>query len=206
VTAPGSGIGGAPLRVLSCGDLAALVSTSDAATRTAENAMLHDRALTAVVRAGATVAAVRFGQLFESDEACCRDVASHTDRIASLLREADDCVEMRVVLRVQGSSQVSAATPPSQPSDETGPGRAYLESLRQSAPAVPNVSIRAAIGPMIRGEKVEALDQAGGVTIVHLIRRGDEVRYRVAVATLSGLSDARVLGPFPLYSFAEPGV
>ncbi len=212
VTATPKGIGGTPVRVLACGELAAIVSTTDAApSRSVDNAFLHDHVLTMMVRAGTTIAAVRFGQQFDDDAACCREVASRATRVGRLLRDANGCVEMRVVVRLDDdpSPLIARSEPPSPaPSPSTSgasaPGRAYLESRRPRPAPVLNVALRDALGPLLREEKVEAPDWPAGVTIAHLIKRDDEVKYRVAIATLPGLADASVMGPFALYSFAEP--
>lgn len=201
---PSPGIGGPAVRVLDCGDLAALVSSPPGAvTRTRANAVVHDAVLTAFVDAGATVAAARFGEAFESDADCCRAVTGRSDRVRDLLREADGCVEMRIVLALPDADVAAPATA-TRPAEGAGPGRAYLESLRAGSRRVTTVSVRDALGPMVRAERVEEYEGGRGVTIAHLIRRADEVRYRVAVAGLPGLSAGVVVGPLALYSFAEP--
>lgn len=201
---PVPGIGGPAVRVLDCGDLAAVISSPpDAVTRTRANAVAHDAVLKAFVDAGATVAAVRFGQSFESDADCRREVAGRSARVRDLLREADGCVEMRVVLELP-DADVAAPVTDAGPAAGAGPGRAYLESLRAGSRRVTSVSVRDALGPMVRDERVEEYDGGRGVTIAHLIRRADEVRYRVAVAALPGLSGGAIVGPLALYSFAEP--
>jgi len=201
------GVGGSTARAVPCGELAVVVSSPAAAvTRSLANVEAHERVLRAYVSAGATVLPVRFGQQFDSDADCCRDVAERSGRLAALLRQREGCVEMRVLVPLggegegEGEGSASRGAPVEAP--ERGPGLAYLESLRPRR--VTNVALRDALGPLVRGERVEELDRYRGVAIAHLIQRKDEAEYRSALALLPGLTDARVLGPFALYSFSEP--
>lgn len=200
-----AGIGGGAMRVAPCGKLDALVSTMDAGPDrgSLDQVRAHDSALQAVVRQGVTVAATRFGQSFTDDDALCRFVRERGDRIVRVLEESDGCVEMRVL--APGLAPARPADPMDDAS-EAGPGRAYLERLRAAAnPArPPDLFLRPALGPVVRAERVEALPDAHGVAFAHLVERGREAEYRGAVASLAALQGARIVGPLPLYSFAEP--
>jgi hypothetical protein len=162
----------------------------------------HDAVLGHFVKAGATVAAVRFGQVFDDDAACIAEVSERATRVASLLRAHQGCVEMRVLLPVE------AAPPSPPPLPNAGPGRAYLDSLRASGQVAPDLSLRPIIGPTIRAERVEGFQARGGgvrgIAFAHLVHRDRLAEYRDAVQALPSLTEARLVGPLPLYSFAEP--
>jgi hypothetical protein len=193
-----TGISDAPVRLLSCGNAAAIVSDATEPPRSADLGAIrtHDRVLRAVAGNAITVAAVRFGQQFSSDGDLCSEVESRTSTTVALLEECDGSMEMRLLL------PDDSLPPADEPSPESGPGRAYLERLRR-AHAVPGLSLRAVLGPLVRAERVERLRDAGGVAFAHLVRAEDAARYREAVASLPALTDAKVIGPLPLYSFGE---
>lgn len=198
-----AGIGGGLVRVVPCGRLGALASTLDRAPARAslDDVRAHDHALQSIVHHGSTAAAVRFGQSFARDDDVRRHVAEHAERAGRLLEEYDGCVEMRLLLPVKLEDP-----PPSPVLDEVGPGRAYLERVRgtRASERVAGLGLKGALGPIVRAERVEELPQGRGVVFSHLIRRGDEPDYRGGVATLPALSQARIVGPLALYSFAEP--
>jgi hypothetical protein len=130
-------------------------------------------------------------------------LATHGDRALTVLREYDDCVEMRVLLGHDIEARhptvaTGAATPSS------GPGRAYLEKLRAERDNVDRLALRDALGPVIQAERVEALPRDRGIVFSHLVRRGDLASYRDAIAAMPALAEAIVVGPLALYSFAEP--
>lgn len=204
-----TGVGGAPVRVLGCEGLCALVSTLERAPArgvgelraSLDDVRAHDHALQSVVHHGATAASVRFGQTFDSDEDVRRHVDERGARITRLLETHDDCVEMRVLL----------AMPDEQPAtvkreEDIGPGRAYLERLRaaDATERVSGLGLREALGPVVREERVEQLPTAHGVAFSHLIQRSHEAEYREALRGLPALAEARIVGPLAFYSFAEP--
>ncbi|HET9452773.1 MAG TPA: GvpL/GvpF family gas vesicle protein [Gemmatimonadaceae bacterium] len=199
----GAGVGDAPVRELTSGGLRAIVSTVPGKPSPAvETIRQHDRVLREYVRAGATVAAVRFGQLFEDDAACLGEIPERASRIEVLLREHQGCVEMRVLLPAEAGARSTA------PSEPVGPGRAYLESLRARGTVSPGLALAPVVGPSIRAERVEGFaspsGEARGVAFAHLVHRDDLAAYREALQSMPSLEGARVVGPLPLYSFAEP--
>lgn len=186
---------------------AAIVSDGErrATSATLDDVRTHDRVLQAFVNGGCTVAATRFGQSFADDAEASDHVERFGDRTARLLDEQAGCVEMRLLLTTPPPAEM-AATEPEEAPPTGGPGRAYLDRIRQglSAPRAERLALRAAIGPVVRLELVEELPRSGGVAFAHLIQRADEAEYRAAVAALPALTEARVIGPLPFYSFAEP--
>lgn len=198
-----AGVGLAPVRELVSGDLRAIVSTVAAKpSPTIETIRDHDRVLREYVRAGATVAAVRFGQAFADDAACVGEIPERASHIETLLREHRGCVEMRVLLPAEDQAR------PAAPSEPAGPGRAYLESLRAKGTVWPGLALAPVVGPSIRAERIEGFaapsGDARGVAFAHLVHRDDLPAYREALQSMPALAAARVVGPLPLYSFAEP--
>lgn len=191
----GTALGGAPLRLLACGELVALVSTvpGDRVAPTLESVQIHDHALGAAVRDGLTVVAVRFGQLFAGDDACCRHIAPRAGHLLALLTEYDACVEMRVLIPA-----ASAPVANDRPEPATSPGRAYLESLRSRVPALPGM--RAVLGDIVRSEVVEPLPHSRGYTFVHVVERAHLDAYRTALSSHEEYRRFRVVGPLALYT------
>ena len=197
---PAAGLGGGTVRSVRCGALSALVSSVEKtpARATLEDVRTHDAVLQAAVDAGTTAVAVRFGQTFSGDDELCRDTEEREARLARVLEEYDGCVEMRLLI----PSVDEEPTP--EVERQIGPGRAYLESLRESRERTDHLALRGAIGPSVRAEVVERLPRVHGVVFAHLVLRDQLEEYRGAISSLPALADAKVVGPLALYSFAEP--
>ena len=200
------GVAGSPVRTLNVAPLTAIVSDLPAKPEASIAAIReYDAVLGRFVAAGATVAAVRFGQLFADDAACLDEVRDHGARVAALLRDSRGCVEMRVLLPVTASDE-DQPTPPR--ASAAGPGRAYLESLRARGEVARHLALAPMLGGVVRAEKMEGFasrrSAVRGVAFAHLVHRDDLRAYRAAVRALPALAEARVVGPLPLYSFAEP--
>ena len=191
------GLGGALLRVVSCDRVGALVSTVAQPPRSAnvDDLRAHDHALQAVVHHGATVASVRFGQLFADDDDLRDWVARLDAKVVDALERRDGCVEMRLLLAVDPE-------PTSQSPQQVGPGTAYLEQLRGASERLKGLALRGALGPVVLREHVEAIAGGRGAAFSHLIRRQDESAYREAVAGHPALGEATLVGPLAFYSFA----
>lgn len=201
--AAAAGIGGAPVRELPCGPLRAIVSTVDAKPVASMDVVReHDEVLRRFVDAGATVAAVRFGQSFADDAACAAEVAERAPRLVALLEAHRGCVEMRVLLPADTASETQPAA------GAPGPGRAYLEALRSRGQVAPHLALAPMLAPSVRAERVERFaSRTGavrGIAFAHLVPRDDVAAYRQAVRAIPALAAARVVGPLPLYTFAEP--
>lgn len=198
-----TGLDSTVLRVVTCDELGALVSTLERApAHSLDDVRAHDHALQSVVHHGSTAAAVRFGQTFPTDDDVRRHVGERGTRIARVLSEFDGCVEMRLL--VAHSDEALAAAPATEAPADTGPGRAYLEQLRGSRERYTSLGLTDALGTVVRAERVEELPKSRGVVFAHLIRRSDERAYREAVSAFPALAAASIVGPLALYSFAEP--
>jgi hypothetical protein len=198
------GIDGTPVRVVSCNGLDALVSTLARAPARAslDDIRAHDHALQSVVHHGSTAAATRFGQSFSADSDVRQHVGERGGHVAKLLDEFDGCVEMRLLLSLVIAGPVSGSAA----ATNVGPGRAYLESVRErtGTSRLKGLELRESLGPVVRAERVEELPHSRGAVFAHLVRRADEPAYRDAVASHPALATATVVGPLALYSFAEP--
>jgi hypothetical protein len=198
-----TGIGGAPVRLVRCDALAALVSTVVAApARTDRDAVVaHDVAQMKVVRHAVTVLASRFGQTFADDDVLCRELSTATGaRVTATLERCDGYGEMRVAMRDVSDPPPSLSASIAPPES---PGRAYLESVRAKLkPRLP-IDFRALLGDLALDERVE---RRGDVqTISHLVRFEDEAAYRAELYTQSALEGATIMGPHALYTFADTG-
>ena len=202
-----SGLQGADVRALACGELSAVVSTLERmpppGSATLDDVRVHDAVLQSVVDAGATTIAVRFGQSFAGDQELCAHVVERGARALSVLREYDGCVEMRLLLAHEIEADAPATPTPSRSETAGGPGRAYLESLRDEHQRIERLALKDALGPLIQAERVEALPRGRGVVFSHLVRRDDVSSYREAIAAMPSLAEAIPVGPLALYSFAE---
>lgn len=214
VTGNARGLDSAPVRVVTCNELAALVSTiAEQPSATLDAVRSHDEALQGVIDSGVTAAAARFGQTFATDADVCRHVGDRAGgggdgeaggaRIARVLEEFDGCVEMRILvadataIERTGSLPAKAALS-SRPRHDggSGPGAAYLQRLRESektrggeweSDPTSRPSLAAAIGSAVRAERVSALAGRGGAVFAHLVRRGEVGEYRKVVEALPAL-------------------
>lgn len=202
----GRGIADAAVRVLRCGgSLAGLVSDLAAAPGRAsfDSIRAHDAALQQTVDAGVTVAAMRFGHSFTSDADACGHVSEYGGRVSALLERFDGCVEMRLLVPATGLRGSRFETPDAQAATREGPGQAYLRQLRDERDVAHRWSLRAALGDVVRAERVSPIrDQ--GAAFAHLVVRRDIAAYREAVRRVRELADATIVGPLALYSFSEP--
>lgn len=198
------GLQGSAVQVLTCGALGALVSTVEKmpARATLDDVRAHDGVLQAVVDGGSTAAAMRFGQSFAGDDEACRHVTEQAERLAGVLEEYDGCVEVRLLLAHAPEPEPEPAKPVATGSGR-GPGRAYLEQLREARDHFQRLALRSALGPVVRAERVEELPRSRGVIFSHLVRRGELPAYRDAVSAIPALAEAKMVGPLALYSFAE---
>jgi gas vesicle protein GvpL/GvpF len=198
------GLQDSAVRVLTCGALGAIVSTVERmpARATLDDVRAHDGVLQAVVDAGTTAAALRFGQSFAGDDEVCRHVTEHAERLAGVLEEYDGCVEVRLLLAHAPESEPEPAKPVTTGSG-AGPGRAYLEQLRNAREHMKRLALRSALGPVVRAERVEELPRSRGVVFSHLVQRDELPAYRDAVSAIPALAEAKMVGPLALYSFAE---
>jgi len=148
---------------------------------TIERIRSHDSVVASALGTGSTPLPARFGQTFESDEACLAELSAKRARMSAGLARVAGMVEMTVILRVDL---------------DTSSGTAYLQSLARRQHVARDVSAR--LGDCIRQSAEKTRDDA--LTLSHLVDREAVPEYR---KRLEGL-DARILGPGAPYSFAPP--
>lgn len=194
---------GRAVRVARCDGLSAVVADVDkAAARDDVRAIAaHDNVLSQVVRHAVTVAASRFGQTFARDDALCAELAAspHRDRLIAMLERYDGYGEMRVIMHTgaEPPGPIRASSTP-----QPAPGRVYLESVRDRLKARPPVDFRALLGGLVLEERIER--RVDIQTISHLVRFGDEAKYRAELYAHPALTGVRIVGPHALYTFAQP--
>lgn len=216
------GIDDTPVRVLAAAGLEAWVSTVVSATpvATVDTVKQHDRVVSAALATGRTPLPARFGQTWASDAACVASIRERVGELEPLLRRVAGLVEMTVCTLLPGMPP--AVAPPVPASDDTAPGRAYLEGLRartnrerhlRTALEALRQRVSGALGPLSRGEiaEIRGSERALALSVSYLVERGGEARFRAAVADVARDAAARlvVAGPRAPYSFAptprQPG-
>lgn len=223
------GLDGSAVRVVDCGHLAAIASSIDRApTRALPHVRAHDAVLRRVVERGPTVAAVRFGQHFATDDALRSEVGARASAVRPVLEKCDGCVEMRLLLPADHRAERRAARSPE--TAHAGKGRAYLEQIKLHRDRLARLTLRPALGALVRDERIEEVpavppqpgrsDATGGrptgrgadaqvvgaIVYAHLVDREREAEYREAVLAQPSLSGVTVVGPLALHTFAEPAL
>ena len=203
----GHGVCAEPLRLLSVGELVALVGDVPATpevtamTLRAQDALL--RRLAAEVDA---LLPARFGTLLDDDAALTEALTRRRGPLAEALGRVAGCEQMTV--RVWGDNAPPAAASGTAPG---GPGTRYLTERRhahEAAHRVPEIDpLRQRLGDLVRAERVERHDRPPLLaTVQHLVPRGAGGRYVAAVDDCrAGLRPCRisVTGPWLPYAFAE---
>jgi hypothetical protein len=197
---PSTGIGAQPLRMVRCGRLAALVSDSggDAPSGREEELWQHEQAVEALM-AGHDVLPMRFGARLADDEA-----------VAVLLRAREGELR-RGLLRVAGGIELGIRATPSAPAPERSTGSCYLDGLKRRDELAGELQrrIEHALAPLARDSRFSRPRYAAGtVASAHLVERERLEEFRARAAALAEELDSAALsctGPWPPYSFAEPG-
>ena len=229
VLTPASELGGAMphgferrVRALDAGPLVAWVETiaHGPVATTLENVRVHDAVTDAAMATGVTPVPARFGQHFQSDDACRDALRSRAPRLLADLARVDGLVEMRVIAKLAvGPPAVGERVPDAveRLSHGTeGRGRAYLNSLRRRRIVERNlqalsVAVRQrlteTVGAFVRGEAI-SLDPvpAAVLNTAHLVPRDAVTQYRSALldATLGPEVERIVVsGPGAPYRFVS---
>ncbi len=212
-----AGVGGSRVRVLSAGRLAAWVESVDdrSITPSIEGARAHDAIVTAALRTGETPLPARFGQVFESDDACRTAIIDQASRFETDLARVRGCVEMRVIIRLSRTVQSADTTEGETDADAT-PGTAYmrrlqrgrsLEQIVQASAAAVRRRLTETVGAFVRDEAVTLVPlPAATLTLSHLVPRDEIDTYRSALEAAA--PDAHVerliiAGPVAPYQFVS---
>jgi hypothetical protein len=206
------GVGGAPARVLHADPVAAWVETvrDRAVTPTIDRVKAHDAVTETALLTGATPLPARFGQTFESDDACVAALRSQEPRLLADLERVRDLVEMRIVIALVLPVDDPAA------GTDASPGLAYMQRLMQSrdreqaAHALAGSlreEMHGVVGPYVRREAYAVNVSPAILTLSHLVARDDVSSYRAALtgATLATpVARLAVSGPGAPYQFVSP--
>jgi Gas vesicle synthesis protein GvpL/GvpF len=213
------GIGGAPVRMLTVGDGAALeawvatidesllLATGDAL---AAQALVHNEVVNAALETGRTPAPARYGTRFANDTQCVVDLRGRASELLEILARVAGTIEMSVLLvplEVQSPKPLLKPRP-----TEAAAGRRYLESVRSRAhqweerrAAAEEAAERVSrvVGKFIRDE-ARSFGSAGVMSIAHLVSRSEVAEYRTALAEIVQECSFRLVvsGPRAPYSFA----
>ena len=208
----GTGLAGEPLRIVTCGDLAAVVGEmQDTPAVDARTLQAHDAVVRAVAQNADAILPTRFG-CFVKDETALRDALQPRAReLGEALGVVRGCEQMTV--RVYGTD---AATPPADepaaggPAEPARPGTDYLVSRqreRRRAREVPELDpVRPALAMLVREERAQRHHTPPLLaSVYHLIERGQAAAYQEtltrAAASLGGVR-VSATGPWPPYAFA----
>jgi hypothetical protein len=191
-------IRGHALRILTIGDIDAIVEGRSARVEPTTEALQRQHAIVAEIAARGTLLPARFGSVI-SESALRSVVDGHRLEIMEAL--------MRVRGRRQMTIRVFGAPDDSIPdAAQAATGTEFLNSRRARARHLPpEVStIREAVGPLVAAEHVEPGERGLRVTLFHLVAAGMVETYREKASGLqSTLAPRRltVSGPFPAYAF-----
>jgi Gas vesicle synthesis protein GvpL/GvpF len=238
----GTGLAGEPLRAVPCGRLLALVGEVAAPPAvTAEALAGQDAAVRRLADVLPALLPVRFGEHAAGEAELAEHLAPLAAELSEALERVAGCVQMTLrVFRTASSlpgHEAALPVPVPAAAPEGGPGTRYLAARRQAveqARAVPEIApLRAALAPLLRGERAERLarsergpavpsppgplSRSAGegergaelvATVFHLIERGSVERYgRLLAEGAHQLPGVRVSasGPWPAYAFAPGG-
>jgi hypothetical protein len=213
-----SGLAGERVRALTVDGLVAWVS--DVARRipvSVEGVRAHDAVVEAALETGTTPVPARFGQRFDSDDACCQALRTRAASLESLLADVRGSVEMTLIITPSTRRMLRDLEPvlPEMVDDETGgPGRRYLDSLRRreaSTGAVKSAiddlaqALSDAAGTLVK--RTTVLESGAAMplrTISHLVARDAVAEYKTALGAVEAGGELRFLmiGPRAPYSFS----
>lgn len=214
-----AGVAGAPIRALGTGSLVAWVSdlaSPGGPAATPEHAAAHDAVSQAAVLRGDDVVPARFGQWFESDEACLGELSRREPAVLRALAHVRGCVERRVIVPLRaaepGATALEAGARP--PQAGGGRGREYLAQLRDEQQREWNVQQRAGTILGLIDQRMAAhvrdtshwlsMLPAATLTIAHLVVRASDAAYAAALESVlveEPMRSAVVTGPWAPYSF-----
>lgn len=194
---------GVAVRTLRIGGIVAWVaSTADSrltreGRRAAGEAVRHDQVVAQALARDVTPVPATLTDPYADDAALIADITSRTAEIVAAFDRARGAVEMAVILAPRD------ADAPDEPEGSGGPGRKYLERLRELpgrlAAAADEIDHRLA---GVTRESTRRVDR-DRIGLSHLIRREDVAAYRtVALACASDSYRMVVDGPRAPYSFA----
>jgi hypothetical protein len=188
------GARGEPLRALSCGDFSAL--TGEAPPQLSVEALrAWEAAVRRIAAASEACLPARFGAAAQDEESLRSELAARAaelDQALQLVRGRE-----QMTLRVHGQGAPAPLT-------AGGAGARYLEDRRRARKLPELDPLRAALGSLIRAERLERHSEPGLLaSVYHLVDRGASDEYQ-RTATAFRIEGLRLLvsGPWPAWSFA----
>ena len=206
------GVGGGLTRILRADAISAWVETvpERALAPTIERVRAHDAVTETALLSGATPLPARFGQIFDSDEACLEALRTQATRLLADLAEVQDLVEMRVIVAL------ALRTAAADDDDRASPGRAYMRRLMEARERARNAEqvaaavrdeVNALVGRLVRREAWAVAASPAILTLTHLVARDDANAYRAALDSArlaSPIGPLVVRGPGAPYQFVSP--
>lgn len=209
------GLDGAPIGTVEAGGLWVWVSELEVRPEAELEALrIHDRVGRAAVAGDRVPLPVRFGAWFGSREELTERIRDRADAYREALERVAGTREFAVRILENGPAD-SAADSPDPPGEGERPGTRYLEMVARRRAAGRRreeradralEALRAAVGDVVRDEKVERpAPERGLLAVAHLVRTADSDEYSGSV---DGFRRAhprlRVVatGPWVPYSFA----
>ncbi|HWH92395.1 MAG TPA: GvpL/GvpF family gas vesicle protein [Baekduia sp.] len=223
--AAGLGDPSSPVRLVTAGDIAALVSDlpPDTTPGTREDLEGHSRVLVAVIEETAVVP-MRFGMVFDDDDEL-REVLleRHADSLREVLEIVDDCVQMTLkafydeeewladIVRERSDIAELSASVRDRSEVESRNGRIRLGELVARAVEqrrmIEEDTVLRRLQPIVREARVETPRHERGVLHVHvLVPRSGRERLDATVRELSEAANGlqfRYVGPMAPWSFAD---
>ena len=190
------GAKGEPLRPVDCGTFIALAGEPPPPL-SVEALRAHEASVRRIADASAACLPVRFGAGAQDDEALRQQLGARAAELAEALQLVRGREQM--TLRVNGPGAPAPLLAAS-----TGAGTRYLEDRRRARKMPELDPLRAALGELIRAERLERHSEPGLLaSVYHLIDRGASAAY-LRVAESFKLEGLRLLvsGPWPAWSFA----
>jgi hypothetical protein len=196
---------GVDVRALVVGDVVAWVSTvaKDRLTRegraVAAEAVRHDRVVAQALARNVTPMPATLADGYATDSDVVADVAARREEIGIALEQIAGLVEMAVII-----ASASHAADENAEAVAGGPGRKYLEQLRDRPARLTDVAARidGALGSISRDTRRRIERDRIGMS--HLVRRADIDHYRTVVLGFAGSAYRLVVdGPRAPYSFAS---
>jgi hypothetical protein len=200
------GLQGEILKLVPCGDAAAVIGTVDAPLR-ANKAGLerHDALMRAIASATPAALPARFGWVVRESDQLRHLVKASGISFRDSLRLVSGREQMTLRIRVAPKTGASRVAPRLEPT--VGPGTRYLTARmgRVQIPQDPVLrALRRRLAALIRSERVRLNDASHLVTLYHLIARGQSAAYLDSVRAFSKRHpdlELTASGPFPAYAF-----
>jgi gas vesicle protein GvpL/GvpF len=204
-----AGLGGEPLRLVSCDGILAAVGEVAAAPDVSGAALTaHDAAVRRLAAASSALLPARFGSLAEDDGQLCAALQDRMPALREALQAVRGCDQMTLRF-LRPESMTMEASDPGDEAAEGGPGTRYLAARRAVAgdpAALPEIRVVLdALAPHVRGERRERHERPPLVaSVYHLVPRDALATYRAALeaATREGPLRVTSSGPWPPYAFA----